>query len=268
MKSTLLHSVLGAGLLLLTSLTSHAALIYETNFTGSAGPFETAPGYNDWRVVKSAVTVSTSLELDGNGLLKITNPSNGTSNNLFGGAFYTGDSTISNGQIASVFQFVSNANQSSGVLARVQNPLADGSRPEGYFAGILRHNPGGGNTNYLVIAKDISFADVKTYTLASVEINVTHQNFYRLEFDFIGNTLSATLFNAAGNIRLATLNVTDTSYSEGAVGLRANFGTTDRSIHFDSFEVTSIPEPSTALLLLSAGAFVLHRYRQPLLRRQ
>ncbi len=234
------------------ALPAQAGVIYQTSFTGSAGPFETAEGYSDWHIHHSSTSVPPTLQLNGDGLLEITNPQNGTTSSQFGGAIYTGNTSIANGQVSGVIQYVANGNQSSGLFARIQNPTGNGNSPEGYFAGILRYNPGSGNQTYLVIAKDIEFTETKSYLLASVQIGVSSGSFYRLEFDFDGTSLSATLFNAS-NSQIATVSATDASYTTGAVGLRANITSTDRTIGFDSFQVTAIPEPSTALLLLPAG---------------
>lgn len=261
MKTPLLHSLLVAGSLLLSSILAPASDTYKTDFTGTAGPFETAQGYDNWKVQRSSVAVSTSLILNGDGLLQITNPSDGSASSLFGGAMYTGNTSITDGYVAGSFQYVAAGGQSAGLLARVQNPLADGSRPEGYFAGILRYNPGGGNKTFLVIAKDIAYAGVSEYLLASVEISVSSGNFYQMQFAFEGDTLTATLFNAAGDREIATLGATDNTYASGAVGFRANFGGKGQTIGFDSFEVTAIPEPSTALLLSGAGVVALFCFR-------
>lgn len=241
---------------------AHSSLVYETSFTGNVSPFETAQGYEDWHVQRSAVSVSTSLALNGDGKLLINNPADGSASSLFGGAIYRGNTSISDGSVSGVFQYVANGNQSSGLLARVQNPNADGSRPLGYFAGLLRYNAGAGNQTFLVIAKDVEFANVSNSLIASKVVSVTSMNYYRLNFSFEGDELTAVLYNEAGDTQINSLSVTDSAYSSGATGLRANFGTTNRTIGFDSFQVTAIPEPSTALLLFPAGLFAIQFLRK------
>lgn len=241
-------------------------LVYESGFEGSAGEFPGSSGlYQDWTTSHSATSTPPTLSLSGTGQLLMTNPSGGV-NSQFANAYWMGgSSTISDGKITAVMQWHNNGNQSVGVMARVQNSNhADGGAfPQGYFVGILRDNPGTGNRNRLVIAKDISFAGVRDYVIeASGNIGVTAGNYYRLEFEFIGNELTASLYNPDNDTLITSITTTDNSYLSGVTGLRTNFGITNRTFGFESVRIEStIPEPLFAWLLIPLSV-VLIRIRQ------
>ena len=225
--------------------------VYQTDFNGAAGAFPGSnPTYADWTTKRSGTATPTTLSLNGSGVLQMANAA-GATGSQFTMALYEGSSSqVSNGKVTSVVQFVSNSNQSMGIMARVQNPTADGARPTGYFAGIWRD----GTTNRLVISKDIQFTDVGTYSIAaSNAISVSNFSYYRLEFEFEGDKLTASLFSTSNGSLITSISVTDSSYTTGVTGLRTNFRSDDRTVGYESFQLEAIPEPATAALLIPAG---------------
>ncbi len=240
-----------AAILFFAVAPAEAAVVYQTDFNGTAGAF---PGsgstYADWTIKRSGTATPTTLSLTGNGVLQMANPVGATSSQ-FTMAYYQGSgSQVSDGKVTSVVQFISNNNQSMGIMARVQTPSADGGTPDGYFAGILRDASG----VRLVISKNIQFTDVGSYIIAaSSTISVSSTNYYRLEFEFVGDQLTASLFSTSNGNLITSINVTDSSYTSGVTGLRTNFRSADRTVGYDSFQLEAIPEPATAALLLPAG---------------
>lgn len=252
---------------LLLAQTPEWGVIYESEFEGPAGAFPgTSTEYQDWEVSHTTTSQPPYFTLSGVGQLLMTNPE-GATNSQYANAYWTGEgATITDGKITSVVQWQSNGNQSVGVMARVQNATSPdgGAFPEGYYAGILRYNPGGGNVNRLVIAKDIVFAGVTNYIIAeSVNISISAGSYYRLEFEFIGDQLTASLFNTTTDSLISTITTEDLTYTSGVTGLRTNFGISNRTFGFDSVRIESaIPEPSLSILaVISLLLFFRLRHR-------
>ena len=228
----------------------HGQLVYQTDFNGSAGAF---PGESDdnWTAVGST---SPMFTLSGDGKLQMKSPSA----SAYASAYWTGSAgavlngEVSDGTVTAVFQNVVNANNSMGVLARVQSPF-DSAHPQGYFAGLLR---GTDSKTYLVIAKDINFSTITNSIIAtSSSLALTSGNYYKLVFDFNGDSLTASLFSTATDTQISAITAVDSSYSIGLTGLRTNFGVAT-TVGYESFRVEGIPE-SSEVALLSVGAVVL-----------
>lgn len=105
--------------------------------------------------------------------------------------------------------------------------------------------------------------------LEALQSNLSITAEYLLTFSAIGPTISASLFllDSQGNIdgpALASVFTNQaTQRSEGYVGFRGGrYSANDRGIMFRDFQITVIPEPATAALLLIGGALLFARSRR------
>ncbi len=106
-----------------------------------------------------------------------------------------------------------------------------------------------------------------TYTTTLQPLTETTNNQYKLEFSAIGMQFDATLWSLDENGNttgdpLASISYLDTrpeARSEGYFALRGGRYGGEISAYFRNLELSMIPEPSTALLVLSAGLLAFKR---------
>ncbi len=218
-----------------------AQIIYQTDFSGGAG---TLPA--SWT---SRVSATGAIALNGAGQLVYSTTDSGV-----GMAYWTGNSgaiqngVITNAKVTSLLQWPSQNNgQSIGILGRVQDTSL--LSMSGYFVGLYRT----GSVNSLIIGKDPvgnNFGSI----LDQVQVTLTTNTFYLLESTFSGDTISVSLYAAAGGEAIRTLSVTDSSYTSGVFGVRSRSLAADRQFIFDNYTIAAVPEPSSVAMLAGAGA--------------
>lgn len=223
MKKTILVTVSLFTALLTQGL--HAqSLLYTTGFDGTD-----ASQPADWSVTASGLDfeiVSNEYRAD-----------NGTNTGL---GYYTGNDAFSNAASTWTDYTVTSdirqtGNAIGGIVARVQNVNSFyNARINGSGAGSVFELYRVGGTGTLLLDSDNA-------------INYTAGQSWTIELSLSGSSLVANLYNASSTI-VSTLTATDTAFSSGSAGVRGD--PNNNVIVWESFEVSSIPEPSTSGLLL------------------
>ncbi|HWL53758.1 MAG TPA: hypothetical protein VNQ90_15070 [Chthoniobacteraceae bacterium] len=240
---------------------------YVENFDGESGLPAGWAAYG-----KSAAFV---VEQNGDGQLDV-NSKGATGNSGRGSAFFTGDSTIVDGIVEdAIIEVVLTPTTSTdwvGVVGRAQGSAS--FEPDGYYAmvnhggkmGIWSKPPTGNGTGQ-------TNPETNPNILGSTDISLQGNTPYRLILEMAGTQLTASLYGLDAVVGvdapLAMVSVSDASYSSGVTGVSATFGnygpTNGRSAPYDSFSLTVIPEPSTAVLgalALGIGFLVLRAGRR------
>lgn len=178
-----------------------------------------------------------------NGLLmERTNPSS----NYRANAYYNGEGASGlNDYTGAVTMLVDTRHSYGGALLRMNRVVRNGT--EAYFVGVLA---GGDEADQLVISLDPQSHNNPGTILASTSLSepVTGMT-TRLGFLAIGDEISVSIYlwdvlvSDWSTNALATLTISDSTYSSGQVGLRGGFGSADRYAQFADYSITAIPEP-------------------------
>ncbi len=139
-----------------------------------------------------------------------------------------------------------------GVIIRASSKQAR-QNMGGYYVTISAHQFDG--DPHLVLAHDVSDSNAANWTaLVSDEAAVSTNTDYRLRIEAYGPVINASLWDATGTTQLSSVSYSDATEEDGYFGLRAAFGNNNRSYYFS--DLTVIPEPGTAALLLLGGLLV------------
>jgi len=147
-----------------------------------------------------------------------------------------------------------------GLAGRAQD--GDSASPGGYYALINRKQ----SSLAIWDAAPSSSGTSADEALAHVAIApaLTNNTQYRLILDLQGSTITASLYSLDAEVGvddpLATVSANSTLYGSGLTGFWGFYGGASRSTRYESFTITTIPEPSAAALgslIFTAGAVVL-----------
>lgn len=148
--------------------------------------------------------------------------------------------------------FNATGTDNAGILLRAQT--TDFASTQGYYISLV-------GLNTLTISRDPTTHLNSGTILASTAIAPQRANdtATRIDFSAVGSSISASAFawnsvNETWSL-LATVSVTDTTYTAGMIGLRAGMIANGRGAFFADLEVSAIPEPSAFAALL--GVFTL-----------
>lgn len=150
-----------------------------------------------------------------------------------------------------------NAAGQAGVLVRVSNPSVGADRLNGYYIGINSTNQ-----RFVIGRENGSWTSLSYATISGI----TSGHWYTLTVTANGSNLSATLTNQGSSTLLASLNVSDSSFLSGAIGLRDyNTSSSWENVSVAALSPTSPVTPGTryhlvnqhsALLVAVAGASI------------
>lgn len=147
-----------------------------------------------------------------------------------------------------------------GIVARAQSQAYVFN---GYYLAV---NPTGigiwlNPASHIDSGKQLAFSAFENTLLANTD--------YRFEFSVLGSVLKAELWSINGGSLLGSVTVdvaqqypTDPAYNEGYFGLRVGYGSVDNATYFRDLNLTVVPEPKAAFLLLVAGAAALGQARR------
>lgn len=225
-----------------------ATLLYSIDFDGAAGGFPA-----DWlRGMDGENGTNGRIEQNGSGQLVMQRLSTGTAGAPLA-AFYHGSAggfdahEFADVTLRSTVQFNNGNGDKHGILARAQ---IVSQNPTGYYAYF---------TNTALVISKNPVTSSETILQTTVISGLTANASYTLEFSLSGTSLVANLFTLGSETPLFSVSTTDSSYSEGYVGLRSRLAGKDRMIAYSSFEVHAIPEPGTTAILF-LGIPVLYAF--------
>lgn len=187
------------------------------------------------------------------------------------GTLYTGFYQLTNSAATSLADVVlqttinvtpGDPNNLYAVIGGVQARIAPGigSYTNGYYAVLGRPSWDRGDTAlHLYLGLDIgsvnTSADMGTI-LGTGTYDASGNTSYQLLLSLFGTNLVAQLWDAAGDNMLDEISAYDATYSQGNVGYVSALRSASTHYYYDDLTVSSIPEPSTMLLLMT-GALVL-----------
>lgn len=217
---------------------------YIEEFNGVAGSVPAG-----WTVAANGTFgEQAEVELTGDGALKMTRMTTSTAG-ANTAAFWEGDfGSIEDGVIADgivTTRFSLGANDRLGVLARaVFNASAN---PEGYWSYV--------EGTKLVLAKNP--VNHNQTILDEVDFGTSVTGKVELVFQFVGDNLDVKLYSLeSSGDPFATISFVDSSYNTGLTGLRSRIQGV-RSVEYEHFSATAIPEPSITMLPLISGVLAL-----------
>lgn len=234
---------------------THAQVLYHTDFVGSNGSDPT-----NWLYVTDPYE---QMNIQSN-TFRIVRPSSGgaRSNAVYNGLDNNGDSarswadyTVLTRLQGSSFTVATSAIY--GVMARFDDdPLEE---QWGYTASIL-------SDSITILKNDSSLQNQPGEVIGSQALSqsLSNNTWYWLEFQLEGSSLTATVYlDNAGNIgnSIGTATATNSDYSSGTAGVRAGFTASgSRSVSYDSFTVSAIPEPGVYAALLGLASLLVVVY--------
>lgn len=180
--------------------------------------------------------------------------------------YFTGDfGTVSDGILADfsstmVFRIGYAANGPQGVVLR-GSISANGNGWNGYYISFNE------DTNILQIGLNptaVSGAGSLGSILESTTISsgLSHDVDYLLSVSAVEDTISASIYGwdsetSSYSLPLGEVSAIDSTYSEGLFGFRTSYGGINRAVSWRNLELTTIPEPSTATMILGAAGFLV-----------
>ncbi|WP_269523070.1 PEP-CTERM sorting domain-containing protein [Coraliomargarita parva] len=216
---------------LMLALSVQAETIYQTDFPDTIYTIPT-----DWSVVQGATGDETTsgFRIDGGGDFRYdAASSNGLA--LYVGSVTAGYTTSALGDFTISSAIRKSSSGATGIVAR-SNLAGDSFYTVRMF-----------NSSALQIYRFDSGSPTLLGQASFSGGNYVVGETWTVVASFEGNTISAEVFNDSG-ASAATLEVTDSTYSSGYVGVRGQITSL-----WEDFAVTSIPEPATFAMILGVG---------------
>ncbi|WAC19435.1 PEP-CTERM sorting domain-containing protein [Luteolibacter sp. SL250] len=216
-----------------------ASVLYTTDFPGTA----TQPA--DWTVIAggTATGTGTGWRIDDNGAYRYQNPNTGT-NAL---SHYTGalEGGIAYNALTD-FTIEATVRRSAGSVVGLAGRIS--STDTFYHARIFTVN----DLPSLQLYKFVSGTATQLGSTTPLDPAYVADSAWRLVMDFNGTTISTYAYDE-NNTLAGSIVATDTSIASGSAGVR-----TQATGRYESFTISIVPEPSSALLaglgLLAAAA--------------